>query len=35
VLILEKHHTLAGAGKSPDATDVHAELLRYVDPSGG
>jgi hypothetical protein len=30
---LEKHHALANAGKIPDATEVHDELLRYMDPS--
>ena len=33
VLLLEKHHSLANAGKNPDATEVHDELLRYIDPS--
>jgi predicted AlkP superfamily pyrophosphatase or phosphodiesterase len=33
VLIMERHHALASGGKSPDATDVHDELLRYIDPS--
>ena len=33
VLLVEKHHSLANAGKAPDATSVHDELLRYVDPS--
>lgn len=33
VLLFEKHHSLANAGKTPDATGVHDELLRYIDPS--
>lgn len=33
VLIMEKHHALAGTGQSRDATEVHDELFRYVDPS--
>ena len=33
ILIMEKHHALAPAGKSPEATAVHDELLRYIDPS--
>jgi predicted AlkP superfamily pyrophosphatase or phosphodiesterase len=33
VLLFEKHHSVAQAGKKIDATEVHDELLRYVDPS--
>ncbi len=33
LLLLEKHHAFSTAGKIPDATGVHDELLRYVDPS--
>jgi predicted AlkP superfamily pyrophosphatase or phosphodiesterase len=33
ILLLEKHHTMACAGNSLEATDVHDELLRYIDPS--
>ena len=33
ILLLEKHHGSINAGKIPDATDIHDELLRYIDPS--
>ncbi|MCE0523996.1 MAG: alkaline phosphatase family protein [Methylacidiphilales bacterium] len=33
VLLLEKHHSPVHAGGKIDATEVHDELLRYVDPS--
>lgn len=33
MLLMEKSHTLAHLEKVPEATDVHAELLRYIDPS--
>jgi predicted AlkP superfamily pyrophosphatase or phosphodiesterase len=33
MLLLEKRHERLFAGKIPAATDVHEELLRYVDPA--
>jgi predicted AlkP superfamily pyrophosphatase or phosphodiesterase len=33
ILLLEKNHVLANAGETTDATGVHDELLRYVDPT--
>jgi len=33
VLLLEKHHSLSHATKLPDATVVHEELLRYINPT--
>jgi len=33
VLLVEKHHSLVNCGETPDATGVHGELLRYVDPT--
>ena len=34
LLLLEKGHARATPGKIPDATEVHEELLRYIDPAG-
>ncbi|HEV3270910.1 MAG TPA: nucleotide pyrophosphatase/phosphodiesterase family protein [Candidatus Methylacidiphilales bacterium] len=34
ILLLERPRSPAGAGKSFDATEVHDELLRYIDPAG-
>ncbi len=33
ILLLEKHHAPINTAKLPDATGVHEELLRYVNPS--
>ena len=33
VLMMEKHHALANTGTSLEATAVHDELLRYVNPA--
>jgi predicted AlkP superfamily pyrophosphatase or phosphodiesterase len=32
LLLLEKHHAISFPEKTLEATEVHAELLRYVDP---
>jgi len=33
ILLLEKHHTLAHGERPLDETEIHDELLRYIDPS--
>jgi predicted AlkP superfamily pyrophosphatase or phosphodiesterase len=33
ILLLEKHHSLAHGERPAGATEVHDELLRYIDPS--
>jgi len=33
ILLTEKHHAMSHAAKLPDATVVHEELLRYINPT--